>query len=121
MRRYQPPAPTFSSSEGASAATTASNVIPITATFNQAVTGVTAADFGFTSSNTDVSITTAVSGSGKVWVLTATVTDSFADTDITVTMPQESGAISPLNAAGTNNGFNLKCTYRCTPYARLRC
>ena len=108
--RYAPPTPTFSSSQGTHAANVASSDVKFTATFDSAVTGVAVGDFGLTSSNADVVYTTSVSGTGKVWVLTASVTDGYANTDFAVTMPSDSGAISKPNAAGANNGFKLQCT-----------
>lgn len=65
-----------------------------------------------TSSNAGVTHTTALTGSGKEWVLTVTVTGGYANADFAVTMPENSGAIVQKNAAGDNNGFTLQCTAR---------
>lgn len=109
--RYEPPTATFSSSQGITGSSVSQPQVKITATFDHAVTGVTAADFGLASSNAAVTYSTALSGSGKTWVLTATITGGHANTDFTVTMPQNSGAIVKRNAAGANNGFSLLCTF----------
>ena len=66
-------------------------------------------DFGLSSSNAAVTHTTALTGSGKEWVLTVTVTGGYANTDFAVTIPENSGSIEQKNAVGDNNGFTLQC------------
>ena len=80
----------------------------ITATFNVAVTGVVAADFGLASSTSGVTTTTSLATSDNmVWVLSVSVTGGYASTAFSVTMPENSGSITDKNGAGTNNGFFL--------------
>lgn len=82
----------------------------ITATFNQAVTGVAASDFGLTSSAAGLTYTTAVTTADNIaWVMTITATGGYADSVMGVTMPQDSGTIAAKNAAASNNGFYLAC------------
>lgn len=106
---YAPPKPTFSSSQGATGATVNADVILFTATFTGAVTGVTAADFGLVKSDASVLTTEAVSSNAAntEWVLAVTVTGGHGTSAMSVTMAQDSGAISPKTAAATNNGFSL--------------
>lgn len=102
--------PTFSSSQGISGTIVTESTLTFTSTFTTAVTGVTAADFGLVSSASGVTHTTSVATTNNVdWVLTVVITDGFKATDLSVTTLRDSGAISHKNAAGTNNGFYLKC------------
>ena len=111
--RYEPPTAVFSSSQGVTGSSVSEPQVKFTASFDHAVSGVTAADFGLLSSNAAVAYSTAVTGSGKTWVITATITSGHADTDFSVTMAQDSGSIVKPNAAASNNGFALLCT--CAP------
>ena len=106
--RYEPPVPTFSSSVGDTGTPVHASTFTITAAFDKAVTGVAPSDFGLTSSNAAVGLAaTVASADNKNWVLTVSVTSNEANTDLTVTMPVDSGAITNKNAAATNNGFEL--------------
>ena len=112
--RYNPPTPTFSSSIGVSGTVEATPQLTYTATFDTAVTGVVAADFGLASSVAGVTTTKSVSTTDNlVWVLAVEITAGFATTDVSVTIPLDSGAIANKNAAGTNNGFYLTCALPC--------
>lgn len=79
------------------------SVIPVTATFSSAVTGVTAADFnGGVAFPVEAGVSYAVTGSGTEWVLTVTLDSAArADKSMTFNMVAESGAISPKNLAST--------------------
>ena len=80
----------------------------ITATFDQAVTGVTASDFGLTSSAVGLTYTTSVATTDNtVWVMTITATGGYADSVMGVSMSENSGSIAAKNAAASNNGFYL--------------
>ena len=84
--------------------------ITFTATFDKAVTGVAASDFGLASTASGVTTTVSMSTvDSQTYVLSVTVTAGFKNTDFSVTMGRDSGSISPVNAAGTNNGFFIRC------------
>ena len=107
---YEPPTPIFSSSYGDHGEVVYEPRITFTATFDHAISGLVKADFGVVASNSDVVYTSAVASTdGKKWVLTLTVSDNFAETDFTLTMPRDSGVIVNKNAAASNNGFFLHC------------
>ena len=111
MCRYTPPTPTFSSDRGPSATVVRGSELKYTATFDSAVTGVVVADFGLASTTAGVVTTKSVSTADNInWVLTVIVTGGVAETDLSVTMPANSGSIENKNTAGTNNGFFLTCT-----------
>ena len=106
--RYEPPVPTFSAAAGATGSVVSSDSFTITAVFDKPVTGVAPSDFGLTSSNAAVGITSSVASTDNLnWVLTVSAVDAQANTDVTVSMPANSGAITNKNAAATNNGFQL--------------
>lgn len=110
---YEPPTPTFSSTQGATGATVTDSVVTFTATFDHGVAGVAAGDFNVASTNGGVTWTETVTKkdvAGKVWEMAVAVSGGFADTDFSVTMADNSGVIDRPNAGGTNNGFALLCT-----------
>lgn len=108
-RRYNPPRPTFSSSHGATGSTVTAASMTFTATFDSAVTGVVASDFGLASSvGTVTTSASAASSDNLVWVLSVTVTGNYAATQLSVTMADNSGSVAPANAAASNNGFLLQ-------------
>ena len=79
-------------------------VIPITATFDSAVTGVTVSDFnGGAPFPVEAGVTYAVSGSGTEWVLTVTVDDTArVDKTWAFSVAAASGSISPSNSASSD-------------------
>ena len=109
VSRYKPPTATFSSSHGATGATVTSAAMTFTATFTSAVTGVVASDFGLSSSVGTVTTSASASTTDNIkWVLSVTVTGNYAATQLSVTMPDDSGSITPKNGAASNNGFLLQ-------------
>ena len=109
---YQPPAPVFSSSIGPSGSATASTTFTFTATFPAAVSGITAEDFGVTSS-APVSFTAVVDAvpsgqaSSDTWVLTVNIGADPVDATFEVTMPEGVTGGECRNAPGANNGFAI--------------
>ena len=89
------------------------SVVTFTATFDHAVAGVVGSDFNVASTNGVVTWTETVTkkdATGKVWEVAVSVSGGFADTDFSVSTPENSGAIDRPNAAATNNNFALLCT-----------
>ena len=120
---YVPPTPTFASSHGPSGTTVASSVILFTAVFDNPVSGVQPSDFNVVSSDGTVTWAESVSTTDNLsWVLAVSVASGFANTDFSVSMPRDSGAITDKNAAATNNGFSLTCTsWVAVPLPRKLC
>ena len=82
-----------------------------TATFDKPVIGVVSADFNLVSSTPGITTTRSVSTTDNLkWVLAVEVTNGFATTALSVTMPADSGIIRDKNAAAVNQGFFLTCT-----------
>ena len=114
---FQPPQPSYTASSPVSGATTASNVMTVTAVFSNAVTGVTGNDFRVNASSlSTTAVATALSGDpGTTWQLTITVLAAGRTADtITVTpMEEASGAISPTNQAAS--GSDPQVTFHYDP------
>lgn len=88
------------------------SVVKFTATFDGEVTGVTAADFNVQSSVAGVTWTETLSTTdNKAWELILSVASGSANTNFDVSMADSSGTITNPNAAGTNNGFTIRCAY----------
>ena len=99
---YVPPVPTLTSSQGASGSTSlATGPLLITATFDLAVSGVTAAAFPITLSGGIGHTATVQQVSPTVWVLRVDFNaSSLATTTVTVgPLPEAAGVIYPANAA----------------------
>ena len=105
--QFLPPTPTFSSSVGVSGSSTFNNVIPITATFTTAVSGLTAADFNIdTGSMAHTSSLVATGGEPAIeWILTVTInggTGIVSDVDVAMDILDDISTVTPLNNAATN-------------------
>ena len=99
---YVPPVPTLTSSQGASGSTSlATGPLLITATFDLAVSGVTATAFPITLSGGIGHTATVQQVSPTVWVLRVDFNaSSLATTTVTVgPLPEAAGVIYPANAA----------------------
>ena len=104
--------PAFSSSLGVSGTQVNAPTLSFTLTFPTPVTGVTAADFHLNAGSTlGVSTSLAAVGgqvSAKAWVLTVAISPPLTQQTVTVSLPADSGAISPANLDASNNGFHLQ-------------
>ena len=101
---FDPPKPVYSSALGATGATFSGDTFTITATFDGAVSGVTAAHFGVSATG-GLAFDTAVSpssGAAQVWVYTGTITSGRVASTITATAFAGGVAtgLSPATEAG---------------------
>ena len=100
---YDPPQPVYSTSASLVHAST----FEVTATFDSAVSGVAASDFGVTSSAGGLGYAVSVASADgaaahTVWVATLSITGARASSILqAAAMPTASGAIHPANQAGS--------------------